>query len=50
MVARQERLRKALFENGVLILFRGRWFISGAITEQDADQALEITDRVIGQV
>jgi glutamate-1-semialdehyde 2,1-aminomutase len=48
--ARQERLRKALFENGVLILFRGRWFISGAITEQDADQALEITDRVMGQV
>jgi len=48
--ARQDRLREQLYENGVLILFRGRWFVSGAITEEDVTKTLEITDRVMGQL
>ena len=44
--ARQERLRQALFDEGILILFRGRWFMSGGLTEKDVDKTLEIVDKV----
>lgn len=40
-----ERFRQALFDNGVLILFRGRWFVNGAVTPGDVDRTLEIVDR-----
>ena len=39
-----EKLRQLLFDNGVLILFRGRWFFNGATTLQDVDRTLEIVD------
>lgn len=45
-----EKLRELLFDNGVLILFRGRWFINGATTEEDVDRTLEIVDRCFGQL
>jgi glutamate-1-semialdehyde aminotransferase len=45
-----ERLREALFDNGVLILFRGRWFVNGAVTNDDVDRTLEIVDRCLTQL
>jgi glutamate-1-semialdehyde 2,1-aminomutase len=45
-----EKLRQALFDEGVLILFRGRWFFNGAVTEKDVDQTLEIVDRCFSQL
>ena len=39
-----ERIRSLLFERGVLTLFRGRWFFSGAHTNADIDRTLEILD------
>jgi glutamate-1-semialdehyde 2,1-aminomutase len=45
-----ERLREALFDAGVLILFRGRWFVNGAVTSDDVDRTLEIVDRCFGQL
>ncbi len=45
-----EKLRQLLFDNGVLILFRGRWFFTGAVTPEDVDQTLEIVDRCFGQL
>jgi glutamate-1-semialdehyde 2,1-aminomutase len=39
-----ERIRQALFDQGVLTLFRGRWFFSGAHTDADVDRTLEIVD------
>jgi glutamate-1-semialdehyde 2,1-aminomutase len=43
-----ERIRQVLFENGVLTLFRGRWFFNGATTVEDVDETLEIVDRCFG--
>ena len=45
-----EKLRSLLFENGVLTLFRGRWFFNGAVTTDDVDRTLEITDRCFEQL
>jgi glutamate-1-semialdehyde 2,1-aminomutase len=45
--ARQEKLRQGLFDAGVLILFRGRWFINSAITDDDVDRTLDLVDCVI---
>ena len=45
-----ERLREALFDNGVLILFRGRWFFNGSVTNEDVDRTLEIVDRCLAQL
>ena len=42
----QEKFRQELFDEGILILFRGRWFMSGGLTEKDVDKTLEIVDRV----
>jgi len=48
--ARGERIRQALFDNGVLTLFRGRWFFSGAHTNEDIDRTLEIVDDCLKQL
>jgi glutamate-1-semialdehyde 2,1-aminomutase len=48
--ARQERFRSALFEAGILILFRGRWFINSALTDEDVERTLDITDSVMGTI
>jgi glutamate-1-semialdehyde 2,1-aminomutase len=45
--ARQERFRAALFDAGILILFRGRWFVNSALTGEDVEQTLEITDAIM---
>lgn len=48
--AKGERIRQLLFERGVLTLFRGRWFFSGAHTYEDVDQTLEILDGVMADL
>jgi glutamate-1-semialdehyde 2,1-aminomutase len=45
--ARQERFRSALFEAGILILFRGRWFVNSALTDEDVERTLDITDSIM---
>ncbi|UCB47196.1 MAG: aminotransferase class III-fold pyridoxal phosphate-dependent enzyme [Spirochaetota bacterium] len=44
---KQERLRKLLFDAGVLIMFRARWYLSGGHTEQDVDKTLEIVEKAM---
>lgn len=48
--AKQERLRTELFNSGALILFRGRWFVNGALTEADVAKTLELTDRAMQKI
>jgi glutamate-1-semialdehyde aminotransferase len=48
--ARGERIRQMLFDRGVLTLFRGRWFFSGAHTNEDIDRTLEILDGVMADL
>ncbi len=48
--AKGERIRSLLFERGVLTLFRGRWFFSGAHTNDDVDRTLEILDGVMADL
>ncbi len=49
-VAKQNRFRVALADEGVLIMWGGRWYISGAVTDADVDKALECADRALGKV
>ena len=44
----QFRLRLA--DEGVLILFGGRWLITGAHTEEDIDRTLDCADRAVGRL
>jgi glutamate-1-semialdehyde 2,1-aminomutase len=48
--AKGERIRSLLFDAGVLTLFRGRWFFSGAHTCDDIDRTLEILDDCLGRL
>jgi glutamate-1-semialdehyde 2,1-aminomutase len=45
-----EKLRQLLFDNGVLILFRGRWFFNGATTFTDVDRTLEVVEACFAQL
>jgi glutamate-1-semialdehyde 2,1-aminomutase len=47
---RQETLRQRLFDAGALILFRGRWFVNSALTDQDIDRTLEMVDNVMEKI
>ena len=46
-VERQNRFRTFLEEEGVLIMWGGRWYISGALADVDVDKALECADRAM---
>jgi len=48
--AKGERIRQLLFDNGVLTLFRGRWFFSGAHTNEDIDRTLQVVDDCFTQL
>jgi len=45
--ARQEKFRQGLFENGIIIMVRGRWYISGSHTDEDVDRSLEAANRAM---
>jgi glutamate-1-semialdehyde aminotransferase len=49
-VEKQNKFRTLLADEGVLIMWGGRWYISKALTEVDIDKALECADRVLGRV
>ena len=44
---KQEKFRQMLFDEGILILFRGRWFMSGRLTDKDVERTLKTVDKVI---
>jgi glutamate-1-semialdehyde 2,1-aminomutase len=48
--AKQKRFLQHLFDDGVLIMFRGRWYMSGSHTEKDVDRTLESVDKVMGKI
>lgn len=43
-----KRFRNLLTEKGVLVMWGGRWFISGVLTDADVDRTLEAADRAMG--
>jgi glutamate-1-semialdehyde 2,1-aminomutase len=46
---RQEEFRERLFDRGVIVLVRGRWYISGAHTDEDVDRTLEAANSVLAE-
>jgi glutamate-1-semialdehyde 2,1-aminomutase len=49
-VEKQNRFRTLLAENGVLIMWRGRWYVSGGLSEVDVDRTLESADRAMARL
>lgn len=47
---RQTKFRTLLLEGGILFFRRGRWYISGGITEADVDKTLECADRAMSKL
>jgi glutamate-1-semialdehyde 2,1-aminomutase len=48
--ARSHQFRLRLADEGILILFGGRWLVTGAHTEEDIDRTLECADRAVGRL
>jgi glutamate-1-semialdehyde 2,1-aminomutase len=46
-VAKQNRFRMMLAEEGILIMWGGRWYVSSALTEEDVNATLEKAERVL---
>ena len=44
------KFRESLAEEGVLLMFGGRWYLCGALSDDDVDRALECADRVMGKL
>ncbi len=49
-VRKQDRFRNLLAEAGVLMMWGGRWYVTGALSEADIDWTLERVDRAMGQL
>jgi glutamate-1-semialdehyde 2,1-aminomutase len=49
-VEKQNRFRSLLIEEGVLIMWGGRWYVCGGLTVEDVDFALEKADRAMGRL
>jgi glutamate-1-semialdehyde aminotransferase len=49
-VQKQARFRELLAEEGILIMWRGRWYVSGALADEDVDKTLDIVDGVMGRL
>ena len=47
---KQERFRKGLFEEGLFILFRGRWYVSGALKDNDIERTLKAVEKVMKSI
>lgn len=45
-----KKFRALLLEEGITILQRGRWYISGALTEADVDKTLDCASRAMGKL
>ncbi|MBW1996933.1 MAG: aspartate aminotransferase family protein [Deltaproteobacteria bacterium] len=46
----QNRFRMLMAQEGVLIMWGGRWYLSGGHRKEDIDNALEAADRVLGRL
>jgi len=49
-VQKQRKFRSLLLEKGVLIFHRGRWYVSGGLTEADVDKTLECADYAMSRL
>jgi len=49
-VAKQRKFRTLMLEEGILFFMRGRWYVSGGITEADVDKTLECSDRAMSKL
>ena len=49
-VEKQNRFRTLLAEEGILIMWGGRWYVNGGLTETDIDRALECVDSIMGKL
>ncbi len=49
-IEKQNRFRTLLAEDGILMMWGGRWYVSAAHSEADIDKALECADRVLGKL
>lgn len=49
-IEKQNRFRTLLAEDGVLIMWGGRWYVCSALTEADVDRILECVDRAISRL
>lgn len=49
-VEKQDRFRNLLAEEGILMMWGGRWYVSGALTEADINKALECADRALSRL
>jgi glutamate-1-semialdehyde 2,1-aminomutase len=49
-MAKQNRFRALLAEEGVLIMWGGRWYVSAALTDEDVTRALGAVDRVMSKL
>lgn len=45
-----EKWRNILADEGVLLMRGGRWYMNGALSDQDAEQTLERADRAMGKM
>lgn len=48
--AKANKFRIALGDEGVLILWGARWFVTAAHTEEDVDKTLECADRAVSRI
>jgi glutamate-1-semialdehyde 2,1-aminomutase len=49
-IEKQNKFRTLLAEEGVLIMWGGRWYISSGLTEADVGKTLECVDRAISRL
>lgn len=47
---KQNKFRTLLADEGVLMMWGGRWYVSGGLTEIDVERALECADRAMGKL
>jgi glutamate-1-semialdehyde 2,1-aminomutase len=45
-----DRIRREMADDGVLTMFRGRWYVSGSLTCADVDRTLEVVDGVFARL
>jgi glutamate-1-semialdehyde 2,1-aminomutase len=49
-VEKQNNFRTLLAEDGVLVMWGGRWYLCSALTKTDIDKALESVDHALGKL
>jgi len=47
---KRNKFAALMFDEGIFIAPRGRWYVCGAVTEEDVDRTLERADRAMGKL